>query len=80
MYEETIGWRGLLMIGALPALSIVYVRRFVQEPPVWVENRRLQRTLQREGHVPLLKIFKSGLLKRTLAREGNYILPNPPGL
>ena len=45
---DAIGWRGLLMIGVLPALSIVYVRRFVKEPPVWVENRRLQRTQHRE--------------------------------
>jgi len=62
----SIGWRGLLMIGVLPALSIVYVRRFVKEPPVWVENRRLQRVQQREVHVPLLKIFKRGLLYNTL--------------
>jgi MFS transporter, SHS family, lactate transporter len=61
-----IGWRGLLMIGVLPALSIVYVRKFVKEPPVWLENRRLQRTLQREVRVPLLKIFKRGLLFNTL--------------
>src|ERR1700746_2858925 len=63
---DAIGWRGLLMIGVLPALSIVYVRRFVKEPPVWVENRRLQRTLQREVRVPLLKVFKRGLLYNTL--------------
>ena len=62
----SIGWRGLLMIGVLPALSIVYVRRFVKEPPVWVENRRLQRTQQREVRVPLIKIFKRGLLYNTL--------------
>ena len=63
---SSIGWRGLLMIGVLPALSIVYVRRFVKEPPVWVENRRLQRTQQREVRVPLAKIFKRGLLYNTL--------------
>jgi len=62
----SIGWRGLLMIGVLPALSIVYVRKFVQEPPVWVENRRLQRLQQREVKVPLLKIFRRGLLYNTL--------------
>ena len=62
----SIGWRGLLMIGVLPALSIVYVRRFVKEPPVWVENRRLQRTQQREVRVPLAKIFRRGLLYNTL--------------
>src|ERR1700757_1812422 len=62
----SIGWRGLLAIGVLPALSIVYVRRFVKEPPVWVENRRLQRVQQREVRVPLLKVFKRGLLYNTL--------------
>ena len=62
----SIGWRGLLMLGVLPALSIVYVRRFVNEPPVWVENRRLQRTQHREVRVPLIKIFKRGLLANTL--------------
>src|SRR6202007_2775451 len=63
---DSIGWRGLLMIGVLPALSILYVRRYVQEPPIWVENRRLQRTLQREVRLPLLTIFKRGLLYNTL--------------
>jgi SHS family lactate transporter-like MFS transporter len=41
-------------------------RGFVKEPPVWVENRRLQRVQQREVHVPLLKVFKRGLLYNTL--------------
>jgi SHS family lactate transporter-like MFS transporter len=63
---SSIGWRGLLMLGVLPALAIVYVRKFVQEPPVWVENRRLQRLQHREVRVPLLKVFKRGLLYNTL--------------
>ena len=63
---NSIGWRGLLMIGVLPALSIVYVRKFVKEPPVWVENRRLQRAEQREVRVPLFKVFKRGMLSNTL--------------
>ena len=63
---NSIGWRGLLMIGVLPALLIVYVRFFVKEPAVWVENRRLQRTLQREVRMPLLKIFKRGMLANTM--------------
>src|SRR5882672_2387735 len=45
---DSIGWRGLLWMGVLPALSIIYVRFFVKEPAVWVENRRLQRTQHRE--------------------------------
>jgi MFS transporter, SHS family, lactate transporter len=63
---NSIGWRGLLMLGVLPALSIVYVRKFVKEPPVWLENRRLQRTEQREVKAPLFKIFKRGMLYNTL--------------
>ena len=37
--QLVIGWRGMLWIGVLPALSVVYVRKFVKEPEVWVENR-----------------------------------------
>ena len=63
---DSIGWRGLLALGVLPALLIVYVRIFVQEPPVWLENRRLQRTQHREVRTPLFSIFKRGLLGNTL--------------
>jgi MFS transporter, SHS family, lactate transporter len=63
---DSIGWRGLLALGVLPALLIVYVRIFVNEPPVWVENRRLQRTQHREVRTPLFSIFKRGLLGNTL--------------
>ena len=38
-----IGWRGLLWIGILPAFVVVWVRFYVKEPEVWVENKRLQR-------------------------------------
>jgi SHS family lactate transporter-like MFS transporter len=63
---DSIGWRGLLALGVLPALLIVYVRIFVKEPPVWLENRRLQRTQHREVRTPLFSIFKRGLLGNTL--------------
>src|ERR1700719_3543287 len=63
---DSIGWRGLLALGVLPALLIVYVRIFVKEPPVWLENRRLQRPQHREVRTPLFSIFKRGLLANTL--------------
>jgi len=63
---NSIGWRGLLMLGVLPALLIFYVRHFVKEPEVWLENRRLQRTQRREVRIPLLKIFKRGMLANTM--------------
>lgn len=67
LFYNYIGWRGMLWIGVLPALSVLYVRKFVKEPPVWVENRRRQRVEQREVRVPLFSIFKRGLLLNTLS-------------
>jgi SHS family lactate transporter-like MFS transporter len=63
---ESIGWRGLLIIGVLPALLIIYVRKYVKEPPVWLENRRIQRTEGREVRTPLFSIFKRRVLANTL--------------
>jgi MFS transporter, SHS family, lactate transporter len=60
-----IGWRGLLIIGVLPALAILYVRRYVREPEVWLENRRRQREEKREVKVPLFSIFKPAILGNT---------------
>jgi SHS family lactate transporter-like MFS transporter len=45
------GWRGLFVVGALPALLVIYIRAHVPESPVWERNRasgRIQRVdLQR---------------------------------
>src|SRR6201985_492913 len=46
LYEH-IGWRGLLILGVLPALAVIWIRIYVKEPKVWVENRRIQREEQR---------------------------------
>ena len=32
VFGDCIGWRGMLWVGVLPALSIVYIRYFVKEP------------------------------------------------
>src|ERR1700710_181703 len=63
---DLIGWRGLLWIGILPALVVVWIRFYVNEPAVWVENRRQQRESKAEVKAPLLSIFKRGLLFNTL--------------
>jgi SHS family lactate transporter-like MFS transporter len=63
---NAIGWRGLLMLGVLPALLLVYIRYFVKEPAIWVENRRIQRAEKREVRLPLVSIFKWGMLFNTL--------------
>jgi SHS family lactate transporter-like MFS transporter len=63
---NTIGWRGMLMIGILPALVVVYVRFYVKEPAVWTENRQLQHDENRQMHTPLFSIFKPAVLGNTL--------------
>jgi MFS transporter, SHS family, lactate transporter len=63
---NSIGWRGLLWIGILPALAVLYIRRHVHEPAVWVENRRKQREQQKEFRAPLFDIFRPRVLGNTL--------------
>ena len=65
LYEH-IGWRGLLILGVLPALAVVWIRIYVKEPKVWVENRRIQREQNREFKAPLLDIFRPRVLPNTV--------------
>ena len=65
LYED-IGWRGLLWIGILPALVVVWIRFFVKEPEVWAENKRLQTERKAEVHAPLFAIFKRQHIYNTL--------------
>jgi MFS transporter, SHS family, lactate transporter len=66
LFYPYLGWRGMLWIGILPAFAVIFVRYFVKEPAVWVENQRLQREQKREVRAPLLQIFKRGLIGNTL--------------
>src|SRR5213595_1520250 len=66
LFYSYIGWRGLLMIGILPALLIIWIRIYVKEPEIWVENRRQQTLQGREVRTPLFSIFKPELLSNTL--------------
>ena len=63
---DRFGWRGMLWVGVLPALSVIYVRYFVKEPEIWIENRRRQLAEGREVKAPLLSIFKRGMIGNTL--------------
>src|SRR6202165_1199623 len=42
-WHKGYGWRGMLILGVLPALAVVWIRIYVKEPKVWVEKRRIQR-------------------------------------
>jgi len=60
------GWRGLLIMGVLPALVVIWVRFYVKEPEVWAENKRLQSEQKTEVKAPLIEIFKPNLLWNTI--------------
>jgi sugar phosphate permease len=54
----------MFAIGALPALLVFYLRRYVEEPKVAAETRA---RLQAEGNSPsILEIFKGPILKTTI--------------
>lgn len=63
---NAIGWRGLLMIGILPALAVVWIRGYIKEPAVWAENRQKQRDQQQEFRAPLFEIFRRPVLGNTI--------------
>jgi SHS family lactate transporter-like MFS transporter len=63
---DRFGWRGMLWLGILPALVVLYIRRFVKEPEVWLKNRANQRRQQQEFNLPLIEIFKPRVIGNTL--------------
>jgi SHS family lactate transporter-like MFS transporter len=40
LFFHWIGWRGLFILGAMPALLVFYVQARVAESPVWLEGKR----------------------------------------
>jgi SHS family lactate transporter-like MFS transporter len=39
LFFDAIGWRGMFMIGVLPALLVLFIRRNVEESPAWTKSR-----------------------------------------
>jgi len=37
---DHIGWRGLFIVGAIPALLVLYIRRHVPESPAWQQSQK----------------------------------------
>src|SRR6202521_5674396 len=44
-----VGWRGLFVIGALPALLVIYIRTNVEESPAWVQGQVSKKAENRLG-------------------------------
>jgi MFS family permease len=57
-------WRALFMFGIAPAFLVFFVRRYVEEPPIYLESRA---KLAAKGERPsFFEIFKPPLLRVTL--------------
>jgi len=57
-------WRALFLVGIAPAVLVFFVRRYVEEPPVYLESRK---QLAARGDRPsFFEIFKRPLLRITL--------------
>jgi len=51
------GWRGLLILGVLPALVCFWIRAYVKEPEVWAENQKIQAATKKHVTLPLFAIW-----------------------
>lgn len=64
LLPEKTAWRAMFFIGLSPAVLVFFVRRFIEEPPVYLEARA---KLKSAGDRPsVLEIFKPPLLKITV--------------
>jgi len=60
------GWRALFLVGVLPALLTIWIRRRVPEPAVWKGVQTSSLHLSQFLKEKLRAIFKPNLLRRTL--------------
>jgi len=44
-----VGWRGMFIVGALPAFLVIYIRTKVDESPAWLQGRVARETESRPG-------------------------------
>lgn len=64
---DVVGWRGMLWMGVLPALAVVWIRVYVKEPEVWVENQKKQKEKKAEVKVPVMALFRRGMALNTIS-------------
>lgn len=62
LLPENIAWRVMFWFGVLPALLVLYIRKHVPEPDVFVETRKMR--AERTSH--FTDIFRPDLLRTTI--------------
>jgi MFS family permease len=61
---QDTAWRALFWVGVLPAFLVIFVRRFVHEPPVFKQAQ--DRLAAGAAKSNFLEIFSPGILKTTI--------------
>src|SRR5205823_9484700 len=64
LFAPEIAWRWMFAVGALPALLVFYLRRYVTEPEIAAATRMKQ--TEAGNHPPLWEIFSGPVLKTTI--------------
>lgn len=64
LLPEDIAWRSLFWIGIVPALLVLYIRKYVPEPEVFLQTKKHQS--ETGGSVHFWHIFSPPLLRTTL--------------
>jgi MFS family permease len=64
VFPEDFAWRVMFWVGLLPAVLVFFVRRFVDEPPVFAQARKNQETAGEAAN--FLDIFRSHMLPTTI--------------
>src|SRR5262245_9426732 len=64
LMPQEIAWRALFWVGLTPAVLIFFVRRFVDEPPVFIKTR--ENLVASGTRASFLEIFSPAILKTTI--------------
>lgn len=65
-HQPDLGWRAMLWIGVLPAFLVLFIRKHVQESPVWLERQRHLKSRRETDPVSLTRLFSRTVLPTTL--------------
>src|SRR5215470_4475680 len=64
VFSQEVAWRALFWVGLTPAALVFFVRRFVDEPPVFAQTRQNLATAGKTAD--FLEIFSPVMLKTTI--------------
>jgi len=69
---QYIGWRGMFMVGVLPALLVLYIRRNVPESPAWKPSSTNSNTAKSNTWIVLQKHWQLGIYAVVLMTAFNF--------